>query len=136
MKSQFLTPLINEDIDYKYSKIFLSFQYYSAILGLVVDVPFGFIHDYESVPGIRGTSKRGGVIHDYLCRKDSVPKVTKKVAADVYDEAVKLSNKSLNGGEESFGMMCRRRMKYWTVRIAPNYFHKLSVFASYEEMSE
>ena len=136
MKPRFLSPLISEILTYKYCKLHEPFVYYSAILKCIIKVPAEFVNDYESVPGIRGTSKRGGVVHDYLCREDSKPVVSKKVAADVYSEAVKLSNQLRNKGKESIVMMFKRYGKYWTVRVAPGYFHKHSVLATYKEMSK
>ena len=123
--TEILTPLINQDIDYKYSQIFVPFKVESDILKCTIVVPKGFIHDYESVPLIKGTSKSGGVVHDYLCRIDSVPVVTKKVAADVYLEIMKYRCNS----------WWRRWLKYGVVRVWPGYFHKHTVEATYEEMS-
>ena len=123
--TEFITSLINEDIDYRYSKIHKPFIIYSDTLGSKIEIPPGFVHDYESVPWIKGTSKRGGVIHDYLCRIDSVPVVTKKIAADVYLEVMKHAGTSL----------WRRYLKYWVVRFAPGYFHKFNVLATFEEIS-
>lgn len=123
--TEFLTPLINEDINYRYSKIHEPFKFFSDVLKQVVEVPPGFVHDYESVPLVKGTSKRGGVAHDYFCRTDSVPVVTKKVAADVYLEVMKFSGTS----------WWRRWAKYWVVRGAVGYFHKHKVLTTYGEMA-
>ena len=124
--TKILTTLINEDIDYKYSRIHEQFIIHSSFLRRYVVVPTGFVHDYESVPIIKGTSKRGGVIHDYLCRIDSEPIVTKKQAASVYLEIMKHCKTS----------WWRRRLKWLAVSIASNYFHKHKVMATIEEMRE
>jgi len=123
--SEFLSKLITEEIDSKYCRIMSPFLYYSSILKQKVVVPVGFVCDYESVPLIKATSKRGGVMHDYLCRKDSKPVVTKKVAADVYLEAMTTRKNA----------WWRRYIKYWVVRGAWGYFHQLPVMASYEEVA-
>jgi len=140
--AKFLTPLINEDIDAWYSRIYEPFIFESDVLKKAgydprVEVPIGFVHDYESVPIIKGTSKHGGVGHDYLSRIDSVPCVTKKIAADVYFEimksrvAEKIPHKKYF---TRFNLWWRRWLKWGTVIIAPGYFHKHKVMATYEEM--
>jgi len=101
-------------------------------------VPPEFVHDYESVPIFRGSSKKGGVGHDYLSRKDSVPVVTKKVAAQVYFEVMEYVNVTevpRNAWFRRFRFWWRRWLKYGVVRVWPGYFHKHKVMATYEEMS-
>ena len=107
-----VTILINS----KYSELKEEFKFYSDIIGDCT-VPAGFTFDWESVPIIRGTSKIGGLCHDALSRKDSIPVVDKKTAADVYLEIMKYRGNS----------WWRRYIKYWVVRIAPGYFHKKKV---------
>ena len=120
MKTQIKKKPVTELIDYKYSRLVEPFEFYSEVLGRWCEIPTGFVMDWESVPLLKGTSKIGGLIHDYFSRKDSVPVVTKKVAADVYMEFMIYT-----------GAPARRRyVKYWVVRVAPNYFHKLKVFDS------
>jgi len=104
-------------IDYKYSELTKGFIFFSSTIGRCV-IPKTFIMDWESVPLLKGTSKIGGLVHDYLCRIDSDPVVTKKEAADVYLEAMKSRGTAY----------WRRYLKYWTVRSAPGYFHKKNVF--------
>lgn len=132
-----LTPLINEDIDARYARLHARFAIWSDVLGCKVEAPAGFVHDYESVPIVKGTSKRGGVIHDYLCRKDSIPVVTKAQAADVYFEVMEcrdcMSDKDTTLG--TFSLWLRRWGKYAVVSVWPGYFHQHKVSASYEEMS-
>jgi len=103
-------------LDSKYSKLIKDFKFYSNIIGDCT-APADFTFDWESVPIIRGTSKISGLVHDYLCRIDSVPVVSKKIAADVYLEFMKFRGNS----------WWRRYTKYWAVRYAPGYFHKKKI---------
>lgn len=136
--TKILTPLVNEDIDSCFARLYAPFAIWSDVLGCKVEAPAGFVHDYESVPVIKGTSRRGGVIHDYLSRKDSVPVVTKKQAADVYLEIMAcrdgLSDKG--GALGAINLFARRWFKYGVVLVWPGYFHKHSVAATYEEMRD
>jgi len=111
--------------NYKFSQLFMVWEFYSEVLKYKISIPIGFWYDHESTPYFKGTSHRGGLAHDYLCRKDSVPVVTKKEAAGVYLEIMTLQKNDA----------WRKYAKYWTVRIWPGYFHKHKVKASYEEMS-
>lgn len=104
-------------IDYKWSINMKVFRFYSDVLKQWVEISVGFTCDWESVPLIKGTSKVAGFIHDYLSRYDSIPKVTKKVAADVYMEIMKYRGTSF----------IRRWAKYAIVLTWPGYFHKKSV---------
>ena len=109
-------------IDYKRSRLVAPFFFQSDVLKDLdlkdqVLIPADFEMDWESVPFLKGTSKVAGLIHDYLCRKDSDPLVTKRIAADVYKEFLIFRGAS----------WWRWRAKYWTVRMAPGYFHKLKV---------
>lgn len=134
---KFLTPLCNEDLDdSKFSRILKPFKFYSDVLGVEIEVPKGFVHDYESVPLIKGTSKRGGVLHDYLSRINSVPVVTKKKAADVYFEAMETkAAEDCKSYLQKFNMWWRRWAKYSVVCVWPGFFHKHRVEATYEEMA-
>jgi hypothetical protein len=136
--TQILTSLINEDIDSRFARLHQPFAIWSDVLGCKVEAPAGFVHDYESVPVIKGTSRRGGVIHDYLCRFDSEPVVTKKQAADVYLEVMKCRDGLPDRYSQlsAVSLFIRRWVKYGVVRVWPGYFHKHSVAASYEEMRE
>lgn len=114
-----------EIIDYKYSRLLAPYRVVSTVLGCVITVPRGFVYDHESVPIIKGTSHRGGLVHDYLCRYDSDPVVTKKVAADVYLEVMKWRGNPV----------WRRYIKYWAVRLAWGYFHVYPVAATYSDLT-
>ena len=119
-------PTIKEEVlDYRYSRILEPWSFYSEILGCLLTIPRGFVYDHESVPILKGTSHRGGLGHDYLSRKDSVPCVKKGIAAKVYREIMTAQNKPI----------WRRRLKYAFVLVWPGYFHKHSVFATYEEIT-
>ena len=149
-KPQFLTPLITEELlGSKYARLFRSFRFYSVILDRVIQAPFDFVCDYESVPWFKATSKRGGVAHDYLCRQDSVPVVSKKIAADVYLEMMTCRDALLLKRDQAtittawqkallkagtLKRLCRRQAKYWVVRVWPGYFHKHAVDATYEDL--
>jgi hypothetical protein len=104
-------------IDHCWSINMKVFRFHSDVLAQWVEIPVGFTCDWESVPLFKGTSKVAGFIHDYLSRYDSVPKVTKKVAADVYMEFMKYR------GTPFF----KRWIKYSIVLVWPGYFHKKSV---------
>jgi len=139
--ARILTPLVNQDIDYKYSRIYEKFIIELetlADLGIKnrLEIPAGFVHDYESVPLFKGTSKTGGVVHDYLCRADSIPLVTKKIAADCYFEVMENSDRrKAEGNLQLIKYWIRRWAKYTAVVFAPGYFHRHTVSATYEEMS-
>jgi hypothetical protein len=137
MKTKFLSDLIVKDIfGSRYVELYLPFSYYSEILDKIVVIPTGFICDYESVPLIRSTSKVGGVVHDYWCRKDSKPIVTKQQAADLYLEAqICRDNLLKENWFRRIDRAFRRQFKTLVVRVAPGYFHKFKVLASYEEIA-
>ena len=113
---------VTEVIDYKHSRLVKNFYLHSALLNAPCEIPKGFITDWESVPLIRGTSKISGLIHDYFCRKDSCPIVSKKTAADIYLEFLRYRGASY----------WRQYIKYWAVRGAFGYFHKHYVGAVYD----
>jgi hypothetical protein len=132
--SMFLTRLCYEDIDSRYYRLTEPLRYFSSILGKMITVPVGFVFDLESVPIVKGTSNRGGAIHDYLCRKDNdfAAKVTKKKAADIYLEAMTCRDKAEG---DDFNRWWRRRIKAFVVKYWPGrFFHRFSVNATYEEL--
>jgi len=133
----FLTDLIVKVISVNHIQIVEPFKYESDILGRIITIPTGFVSDFESVPLIRGCSRRAGIIHDYLCRINSDPVVTKVVAADVYMEAMTHRDSLLTG---SWCIKCKRALwrevKCRTVRIAGGYFHKLFVLSTYKDIIE
>lgn len=137
--SEFLTKLITEDIDGTYVRLVRDFRYYSSYLAAEVVVPKGFVCDFESVPIIRGTSKRGGCIHDYLCRIDAFPPVSKQMAATVYREVMKVRDREFPLSSSILyrvKMFCARWIKSTVVRFCFGYWHKLRVSSSYEEVRD
>jgi len=116
-----------EIIDHKYSRLLAPYRYKSVLLKCTITVPKGLVYDHESIPIIKGTSHRGGLIHDYLCRIDSLPVVDKKTAADVYLEVM---TKRKNA-------WWRRYAKCWFVKWSPwpSFFHKFKVMATYKEIT-
>ena len=137
MKSEFRSDLITKELmGSKYCELAEPFVFYSAILKREITIPVGFICDYESVPLIKASSKRGGVIHDYLCRTDSIPVVSKQLAADIYLESQKCRDLLLKKGRiKAFQRYLRRNIKTLVVRVAFGYFHKLPVSATLEEIT-
>ena len=62
---------VSRALNYKVSVLTEPFHFYSDVLKSLglnehCTAPIGFEMDWESVPIIRGTSKVGGLIHDYL----------------------------------------------------------------------
>jgi len=133
--------------DARYVLLIEPFKFYSDILKCWCVIPKGFIYDEESVPIIKGTNPEAGLIHDYLCRYDSIPIVDKETAALVYREFQKYydsmeEDKDIEGIKD-FIMDKKNRLWDWIRRnliktpaviLAPGYFHKLSVYATYEEV--
>lgn len=133
-----MTALKTEDIDNRYVRLTEEFVFVSKVLAKagynhVVRVPVDFVNDYESVPRVpliywllANTSKRGGVGHDYLYRKDSDPIVPRPIADKVYTEIMVARGNP---------WICRK-LKYRGVRIGGGFsYHKLSVNATYEEIT-
>ena len=139
METKFLSSLITEHlVDNRYIKLYLPFNYYSKSLKQEIRIPANFICDFESVPLLKGSSKRGGVIHDYFCRKDSIPLVTKQEAANLYFEAQECKDKKRKlkyGFVSRFRLFCTRYLKVIVVRVAWGYFHKHNVLSTLEEVS-
>lgn len=66
--------------------------YFSALLGMVITVPAGFVTDYASVPRapltywlFGGVGDEAAVVHDFLYEKGIVPR---ELADEVYGEAL------------------------------------------------
>jgi hypothetical protein len=133
-----LTKLIVEDIDNcKFVRLHDPFIFRSEVLqkaGLEsrVIVPTGFVYDEESIPIVRGSNKRGGTAHDYLCRIDSIPIVTKAQAAAVYKEVMQYCYE-IDREREKWQKLkdwTRTWIKWGVVRVAFGYFHKFTVEAT------
>ena len=115
---------------------FASDELLKAGFSAVAEIPAGFIMDGESVPVVRGRNVRGGGVHDYLSCYDSVPVVTKAVAAAVYLE-INAYTDSIDHGRNYLVMakdFLRRWTKWGVVYVWPGYFHKRSIYATCEEL--
>lgn len=136
MKTYFASDLIVKCfIGSKYNMLMNPFTYYSEYLDRLITIPIGFICDFESVPLIKATSKHSGVIHDYFCREDSIPRVTKQQAAILYLEAQAFRDSLIVTGYLSkFDKWFRRQFKTLIVRVAPGYFHKHKVLSTMKEI--
>jgi len=134
--SNFLTPLIVEELlDGRYVRYIEAFRYYSDYLKCEIEIPPMFICDFESVPLFKSPSKRAGGLHDYLCRTDSVPLVTKWQAAMVYFEAQKLRDSLVC--KNIFQKSWRNFLSHFKTSVvvcAPGYFHKHRVLSTLEEI--
>lgn len=119
------------------------FPFYSVILGRWSEIPTGFVYDEESIPILRGTNPEAGAIHDYLCRYDSDPVVDKITAAKVYREFIAFYNKlepqpanKIKKWLNNIYDFIKMRIKPDVVIVAPDYFHKLPVMATLEQVQE
>ena len=136
--SEFLTKHLDND---RFVQMIAPFHFFSDELlaaGFLGDaeIPKGFIMDGESVPIVRGRNVRGGGVHDYLSCFDSVPVVTKAVAAAVYLEMNAYTDLIDSGRDRLVRIkdFARRWSKWIIVYIWPRYFHKRSVFATCKEL--
>jgi len=136
MKSYFASALITEQLlDNNFVRLTKSFKYYSNYLSKTIIIPRNFICDLESVPLLKSSSNHAGLIHDYFCRKDSIPILTKQQAATLYFEAQSLRD-SLTSKTflSKLLKLLTRHFKTLTVRIFPNYFHKHYVLSTLNEL--
>ena len=121
--------------DPRYVRLLETFRFYTEIIGFYCYIPKGFVLDLESVPLIRGTNPEAGAIHDYFCRFDSIPIVSKEMAAEIYEEFQVYYDAMESGNWFNRAWdWVRRRVKTRVVEITPSYFHKFSVVTTYEEM--
>lgn len=118
-----------------YVKLLEPFQFYSDILECDCEIPRDFVYDEESVPVFKPTNPEAGAIHDYLCRKDSIPRCTKEVAAEVYREFQAYYDSLETGWLNRIWDWIRRKFKCDVVKIAPGYFHRHRVSATFEELT-
>lgn len=150
--TRIFTELITRHIDNeRFVQLEDDFVFESDVLrkaGLqsLVTVPKGFVQDFESVPIVRGSNKRGGTAHDYFCRIDSVPVVTKAQAAEIYREIMAYTYHidSLRGVGlwaklqdtfDDFKNWSKRWSKWAVVYVYPGYFHKFRVMATCREIA-
>lgn len=125
-------------------KLFNPLRAYSDVLGRDIEAPAGFINDMESVPLLKGTNNESGVWHDYFSRSDSDPIIDKTTCARVYLEFQRYyDHLELRPGAWNFVRdlpnrtwdFIRRWVKTGTVWVAPRYFHRHKVMATYGELS-
>lgn len=145
MKTRILSPYITEIIlgSDRYVRLAADFGFYSEILGCEVWFPKGMVVDNESMPGpLRSDCPVAGGGHDGLCRKNSVPVVTKRQAADVYfellDHIYSLNDKESNGIKKwttNFKESWLKHIKWAIVSCWPGYFHKFNIESTYEEIT-
>lgn len=146
METAILSPLIIEHIigSGKYWRMYEPFGFRSKVLydlGLQYEcwAPKGFVYDQESVPLLRGTCPPAGAGHDLLCRINSVPVVSKFVAAKVYFELLEYvysidDTNTLKSDFDQLREFSVKWIKTGAVVVAEGYFHKLKVEATYEEV--
>jgi len=120
-----LATVKEEIIDHRWSRTIEPWNYKSAALGRMIRIPALFVYDHESIPIIRGTSKRAGMVHDYLSRFDSIPVVSKRQAARIYREVMTVQHVS----------WWRKWGKWAVVLVWRGYFHVYRVYAQYSEMT-
>jgi len=123
--------------------------WYSPLLDMWIWIPKGFVCDTESVPLFKCSNPEAGCGHDYLSCYDSVPLVTKQIAASCYRELQRYFD-NLEGAERKNTCITEeiedflngihnkihRDIKTGVVRIWPRYFHRRSVYATYEEIKD
>lgn len=121
--------------DSRYVRLLEDFRFYSDVLGRWCCIPKSFVFDLESVPLIRGTNPEAGAVHDYVCRKDSDPVVDKTTAAKIYLEFQGYYDQKETGNFFNRAWdWIRRGIKTSVVWVAPRYFHRFPVMATYEEI--
>jgi hypothetical protein len=121
---------------HQYYRLLEDFHFSSDILGRWCTIPKGFIFDLESVPLLKGTNPEAGAIHDYVCRVDSDPVCTKAQAAKIYLEFQDYydARESGNVFNRAWDWL-RRGFKSGVVLVAPGYWHKYPVMASYQDLT-
>lgn len=92
MKSEFITPLIVQQLKDDSWEITSTLKYRSNILGEVISIPVGFVTDFASVPRIPiayllagNTAHEAAVVHDFLYQTQST---TRLIADQVLLEAM------------------------------------------------
>jgi hypothetical protein len=107
---------------------------YSETIKAWFEIPVGFICDLESVPIVKGTNNESGAIHDYFSRYNSVPVVSKTQCALIYLEFQRYFDLQEGGLINTVWDLVRRIIKTAVVWVAPRYFHRLPVNATYEQV--
>lgn len=135
--------------DNRYVKNTEAWSFYSTVVRDWCDAPAGFVHDTESVPIIRGTNREAGAGHDLVCRYDFVTRQkglspTKLQAARIYLELQRyfdgirrdsgLRQDRLRECLSRGGERIKRGVKTAIVIVAPGYWRRHKVAATYEEL--
>lgn len=131
------TPHLSVIAGTTYKQLLDDFMAYSDVLKSWIRVNAGFVCDEESTPW-NGENPLAGLIHDYLSRKDSIPLVTKEVAAAVYFEfQVYEDGLRKRSWLSKVWDYAWRYLKAGTVVVVPDcvYWHKFSVKSTYEEIT-
>lgn len=108
---------------------------YSDTIKAWFEIPVGFICDLESVPVVKGSNNESGAIHDYFSRYDSCPVVDKLTCAKIYYEFQRYFDYQEGGLVNGVWDCLRRVVKTSVVMVWPGYFHRISVNATYEEVT-
>lgn len=111
------------------------FWAYSARLRCWILIPKGFVYDEESTPW-KGENPIAGLLHDYLCRYDSAPVVTKWQAGMVYLEFQRWEDSQRERSWYTKVHDCVwRGLKAGFVSVLPlpGFFHVMSVGATVDE---
>jgi len=127
--------------DARHKRLIEEFWFYSARLNRWCCIPKGFVYDQESVPLLRGTNPEAGAIHDYLCRFDSDPVVSKSEAAEIYREFQLYFDRLETRASRFWRYMNRafdkvkRVVKTDVVHVAWGYHHKFGIEATYAQIT-
>ena len=146
-KTSIPEPLVTMNImgSDKYARVMRPFKFRSKILWDAVckrtcEIPEGFVFDFESIPWLRGECPEAGAIHDYVCRIDSNPVVSKTLAAKVYFEFLEYiyAMDDARAKVKVIDRACdwiKSHVKFAAVVLAPGYFHRYKVLDSYSEIA-
>ena len=96
MTPGFLTPLDARKIAPQTWRLLAPLRYASAIAGAVIEVPAGFVTDFDSIPRwlpltyafLANRIQEEAAVHDFLYRRESLVSVSRKIADDVLYEAM------------------------------------------------
>lgn len=112
------------------------FWAYSARLRCWILIPKGFVYDEESTPW-KGENPIAGLLHDYLCRYDSSPCVTKWQAGMVYLEFQKWEDNQVERKwyQKAHDFIWRGlKSGFVSLTPVPKFFHVYSVNATVGEI--
>jgi hypothetical protein len=141
--------------DPRYIRHIAPWSFYSTVVDDWCDAPTGFVNDTESVPFVRGSNRESGAGHDLTCRTNFVTREkkispTKLQSARIYLELQKyfdaMERKRWDNSTwkvwakdqpNRFLDFVTRYGKAGFVAVCPDfvYWHKYTVEATYEEMS-